>query len=211
MQQKMMKMKTKRSKIKNELDLLRAHFEQKDYKAVIELIQSAEDWKYDPIATEEDAEITALSAFSAFNLRMYKDTLSYSRSLMTHLEKNSQTQLASDLYENLILITLDSHIALGQHFRAFQLLRSKGQTIQIEKSDVKLRESVVKQKVAGSLHTFLNYFLLTICFAIIFFPGPIKSVYPLAYLPLLIFFIAIIVLTLVIPGKIYRIIRGFLD
>jgi hypothetical protein len=125
--------------MRTKLDILGDLFKDQNYANVVAYVERDSELKFDEINNDDQAEFTAISAFSYFNIRRYDTSLGYALKLVKYIEKENDVQKAHELYENLVLIIIDSYYFLGKKFKAYFFLKSKMSNIKTEETELKKR------------------------------------------------------------------------
>lgn len=149
-------------KMKTKLDILGPLFKDQNYADVVAYIEKDPDLKSEEINNDHQAEFTAIGAFSYFNIRKYDTSLGYALKLIKYIEKADDVQEARELYENLVLIIIDSYYFLGKKFKAYFFLKLKMPNIKTEEAELKKRIDKIARDLSILSVRILTYSLILI-------------------------------------------------
>lgn len=148
--------------MRTKLDVLAELFKDKNYANVVAYLEKDFELKFDEIDNDDQAELTAISAFSYFNIRKYDTSLGYALKLVKYIEKENDVQKARELYENLVLIIIDSYYVLGKKFKAYFFFKSKMSNIRTEEAELKKRFEKIAKDLSILSVRILTYSLILI-------------------------------------------------
>lgn len=158
-----------KSKTKNEsapdIDLIRSLFERKDYVRIAQVV-GASGAKLDTIGNDVDAELTMILAFTNFNTKNYDQATKYTELLLDNIEHNNQKLIARDLVENLLIVLIDSHVALGRTFQGYLCCKRAKRFVLNEREEVIKRSKYLSRHMAELIFTRLD-FILPILFVLV--------------------------------------------
>lgn len=138
-----------------DLDLVNSLFAKKDYPGIKKHIESSGD-RHDSISSESDAELLTLLAFTYHNLGEHRLALKYARLVVGHLKAAGQVVEARDLFENLMLVSIDSLVSLGRPFRAFVFCRMAKRQVVNEREELAGRSKYIRECIAELASSRIN-------------------------------------------------------
>lgn len=174
------------------LDILGDLFKDQNYADVVASIEKDPGLKFDEINNDDQAELAAISAFSYFNIRKYDTSLGYALKLVKYIEKENDVHEARELYENLVLIIIDSYYVLGKKFKAYFFLKSKMSNIKTEETELKRRLDKVATDLSILSVRILNYSVILTGVVIVALHSFFDLFGGVAYMSMLVFLICLL-------------------
>ncbi|SHG62996.1 hypothetical protein SAMN04488109_1149 [Chryseolinea serpens] len=142
-----------------------------DYSGVIQGIEDLSDkFKSDEILNDDDLEILALASFSYFNTDDYENTLFYAVRLVKYVISNRRYDDSRNLFENSVMIVVDSLLHKKREIKAYFFLRK---TVRYVHKDGEVGRRVmqhfdsIRNNIAERLGNMSRYLVLILGFILV--------------------------------------------